>query len=59
MLAYKSNRNLKSFLVRAKLPSLDCTIETTPTSNIRVIYTPISSIENDNEDRQSWAFCNY
>ena len=53
MLAYKSNRNLKSFLVRAKLPSLDCTIETNPTSNLRVEYTPISSMETDNKDRQS------
>ena len=53
MLAYKSNRNLKSFLVRAKLPSLDCAIETTPTSNLRVEYTPISSMKTDNKDRQS------
>ena len=56
MLAYKSSKNLKSFLVSAKLPSLDCTIETTPTSNLRVEYTPISSIETNNEDRQSWTF---
>ena len=53
MLAYKSNRNLKSFLVRAKLPSLDCAIETTPTSNLRVEYTPISSMKTDSKDRQS------
>ena len=53
MLSYKSNKNLKSFLVRAKLPSLDCTTETTPTSNLTLEYTPIPSSTTDNEDRQS------
>ena len=32
MLTFKSNRNIKSYLVRAKLPSLDC--HTTPLSSI-------------------------
>ena len=53
MLAYKSNKNLKSFLVRSKLPSLDCNIETTPIGNLTVEYTPISNIETNYEDRQS------
>ena len=53
MLSYKSNKNLKSFLVRAKLPSLDCTTETTPTSNLTLEYTPIPSSTTDNEDRLS------
>ena len=53
MLAYKSNKNLKSFLVRSKLPPLDCNIETTPIGNLTVEYTPISNIETNYEDRQS------
>lgn len=49
MLAYKSNRNIKSFLVRAKLPSsLDCTIKTNPSSNLSLEYTPL--LEDTTED---------
>ena len=43
MLAYKANRNIKSFLVRAKLPSLDCNIETHPPSSLPLEYTPIAT----------------
>ena len=49
LLAYKSNKNIKSFLVRAKLPSLDCITETTPLSKLSLEYTPIRV---HNEDRQ-------
>ena len=30
MLSYKTNKNIKHFLVRARLPSLDCHTEATP-----------------------------
>ena len=43
MLAYKANRNIKSFLVRAKLPSLDCNTETHPPSSLPLEYTPIAT----------------
>ena len=49
MLAYKSNKNLKSFLVRSKLPpSLDCINKTDIPSIIQLEYTPI--LEQQTED---------
>ena len=49
MLAYKANKNIKSFLVRAKLPSLDCNIKTNPLSSLPLEYTPITT-ETSAED---------
>ena len=43
LLAYKSNKNLKSFLVRAKLPSLDRNSETELPSDLSLEFTPIPS----------------
>ena len=40
MLSYKSNKNIKSFLVRAKLPSLNCENEVTPLNEFALDYTP-------------------
>ena len=59
MLTDKSNKNLKSFLVKSKLPSLDCNIETTPIRDLKIKYTPISNIEANYENRRSWALYNY
>ena len=53
MLAYKPNKKLKSFLVKSKLPSLNCNIETTPIGNLKIEYTPICNIEANYENRQS------
>ena len=42
MLAYESNKNLKSFLVPSKLPpSLDCIHKTDLPSIIQLEYTPV------------------
>ena len=43
LLAYKSNKNLKSFFVRAKLPSLDRNSETELPSDLSLEFTPIPS----------------
>ena len=49
MLAYKSNKNIKSFLVRSKLPpSLDCINKTDLPNNVSLEYTPIP--DNQLED---------
>ena len=42
MLAYESNKNLKSFLVPSKLPpTLDCIHKTDLPSIIQLKYTPV------------------
>ena len=43
MLSYKTNRNIKSLLVKAKLPSLDCQTEATPLNEFILEYTPFPS----------------
>ena len=42
MLSYKSNGNIKSFLVREKLPSLNCESVITPLNEFALDYTPLS-----------------
>ena len=41
MLSYKTNKNIKHFLVRARLPSLDCHTEATPLNQYSLEYTPL------------------
>ena len=43
MLSYKSNKNVRSLLVRAKLPPLDCDNEATTLNEFELEYTPLSN----------------
>ena len=50
MLSYKSNRNIRSFLVRAKLRSLDRNLETPPSQDLALEYNPFP-MPNSREDQ--------
>ena len=44
MLSYKSNKNVRSLLVRAKLPSLDCDNEAATINEFEFEYTPLPNL---------------
>ena len=50
MLSFKSNKNMKSFLVRARLPSLDCDPKASPLHEFALEYTPLP-MPNSPEDQ--------
>ena len=41
MLSFKTNKNIKSFLVRARLPSVDCHTEASPLNQFTLEYTSL------------------
>ena len=49
MLSFRSNKNIKSLLVRARLPSLDCDPEAPPLHEFALEYTPLPT-PNSTED---------
>ena len=49
MLSFRSNMNIKSLLVRARLPSLDCDPEAPPLHEFALEYTPLPT-PNSTED---------
>ena len=49
MLSFRSNKNIKSLLVRARLPSLDCDPEAPPLHEFALQYSPLPT-PNSTED---------
>ena len=57
MLSFTSNRNIKSVLVKSKLPSLGCRTEVSTLNHFGLEFTPIPNTTTliNTEDRQSWS----